>query len=215
MPKALIVWGGWEGHQPREQAAVVAALLGAEGFDTIATADYAAMGAPNIGTMDLVVPIITNDVIDKPVVERLSAAVREGLGLAGPHAALATSFRQSVEFQYLCGVQWVAHPGNIIDFRVEITKPDDPIMRGVPDFAYHSEQYYLHYDPSVEVLATTRFSGEHDPVTAGVVMPVVFKRRFGAGRVFYTALGHTPEELALPEASTILRRGLLWAARTR
>jgi type 1 glutamine amidotransferase len=179
------------------------------------TADYSALGAPNIGTLDLVVPIITNDVVDKPVVERLSAAVREGLGLAGHHAALATSFRQSVDFQYLCGVQWVAHPGNIIDFEVEVTKPDDPIMAGVGNFPYRSEQYYLHYDPSVEILATTTFSGEYDPVTAGVVMPVVFKRRFGSGRVFYTALGHVPEELSHPEGRTILRRGLLWASRSR
>jgi len=69
------------------------------------------------------------------------------------------------------------------------------------------------YDPSIEVLATTTFSGAHDPVSRGVTMPVVVKRRFGAGRVSYTALGHTPAELTHPQARLILRRGLTWAAR--
>ena len=213
MPRALIVWGGWEGHAPRETADLVAGLLGEQGFDTIVTRDYAALGAPDIGTMDLVVPVITNDVIDSAVIKRLTTAVRAGTGLAGHHGALATSFRSVVEFHYLCGVQWVAHPGDFIDFHVDVTRPDDPIMAGISGFDFHSEQYYLHYDPSIEVLATTTFTGEHDATAAGVTMPVVFKRRFGAGRIFYSALGHVPAELDHPSARTILARGLAWAAR--
>ncbi len=213
MPKALIVWGGWEGHRPAEQADIVGALLREEGFDTILTGDYGALGDNKIESMDLVVPIITNDEIDDQIVKRLVAAVRAGTGLAGAHAALATSFRRSVAFNYLAGVQWVAHPGDIIDFRVDITRPDDPIMAGIASFDYHSEQYYLHYDPSVEILATTTFSGAYDAATTGVVMPVVFKRRFGKGRVFYSALGHAPAEFEHPQARAILLRGLLWATR--
>jgi uncharacterized protein len=146
------------------------------------------------------------------VVERLIAAVRAGTGLAGPHLP-AAAFRRSVEYQFLLGAQWVAHPGNIIDFRVDVTRPGDPVMQGIESFAYRSEQYYLHYDPSIDMLATTTFSGEHEPAAAGVTMPVVYKRRFGAGRIFYTALGHSPEELAHPAARTILTRGLRWATR--
>jgi uncharacterized protein len=176
------------------------------------TRDYAALGAPDIASMDLVVPVITNDEIDREVIARLTAAVRGGLGLAGAHTP-TTAFRRSVEYQFLLGAQWVAHPGGIIDFRVDITRPDDPIMAGIDSFGYRSEQYYLHYDPSIEVLATTTFSGAHEPVVAGVTMPVVYKRRFGAGRIFYTALGHSPEEFAHPHLRAILRRGLLWATR--
>jgi type 1 glutamine amidotransferase len=110
-------------------------------------------------------------------------------------------------------VQWVAHPGDIIDFRVNVEKPDDPIMAGIEDFDYHSEQYYLHFDPSIEVLASTTFTGEHDSVTTGVKMPVVFKRQFGTGRIFYTALGHVAAEFENEQMRTILRRGLNWAAR--
>jgi type 1 glutamine amidotransferase len=86
-------------------------------------------------------------------------------------------------------------------------------MQGIPDFDYHSEQYYLHYDPSVEILATTTFTGEYDEAARNVVMPVVFKRHFGAGRVFYSALGHVAAEFDHPYMRLILRRGLAWAAR--
>ena len=76
-----------------------------------------------------------------------------------------------------------------------------------------SEQYYMHVDPSNEVLATTTFSGEHAPWIAGVVMPVVWKRKHGEGRVFYSSLGHVASEFDVPEMRTIVKRGLLWAAR--
>lgn len=211
--KALIVWGGWPGHEPGAGARLLAGMLGEAGFAVTVTDDYAAMGTADIESYALVVPIITNDEVEKPVVQRLSAAVRAGVGLAGYHGGLATSFRRSVDWHYLCGVQWVAHPGNIVDFRVDIARPDDPIMRGIDGFAYRSEQYYLHYDPSIEILATTTFSGAHDAATAGVTMPVVFKRRFGKGRIFYTALGHVVAEFEHPQMREILRRGLAWAAR--
>jgi type 1 glutamine amidotransferase len=113
----------------------------------------------------------------------------------------------------MCGGQWVAHPGNIVDYRVDVAKHDDPIMKGISSFPYRSEQYYMHVDPSNEVLATTTFSGEHAPWTRGVVMPVVWKRKHGEGRVFYSSLGHVTAEFDVPEMKTILERGMLWAAR--
>ena len=213
MPRALIVWGGWEGHKPRETAEVLRQILLPHGYDVIVTADIAALGARDIGTIDLVIPYVTNAEIEKATALGLIAAVRAGTGLAGHHAAMATSFRASTDFNYLAGVQWVAHPGNIVDYRVDIARPVDPIVAGIGGFPYRSEQYYLHYDPSIEILATTTFTGEHDPVVDGVTMPVVFKRHFGKGRIFYTALGHLPEELEHVASRTILERGLLWATR--
>jgi type 1 glutamine amidotransferase len=139
--------------------------------------------------------------------------VRGGVGLAGYHGCMGDAFRDSVDYQFMCGGQWVAHPGNVIDYRVDVTKPDDPIMQGISSFPYHSEQYYMHVDPSNEVLATTTFSGEHAPWIKGVVMPVVWKRKHGLGRVFYSSLGHVSAEFGVPEMKTILERGMLWAAR--
>ncbi|NJO37463.1 MAG: hypothetical protein HC871_07400, partial [Rhizobiales bacterium] len=141
------------------------------------------------------------------------AAVRGGVGLAGYHGGMGDAFRNEPGYQFMCGGQWVAHPGNIIDYRVDITRPDDPIMAGLTDFAYRSEQYYMHVDPANEVLATTTFTGEHAPWIDGVVMPVVWKRRHGDGRVFYSSLGHVASEFEIPEMATIVRRGMLWATR--
>ncbi|HTI01106.1 MAG TPA: ThuA domain-containing protein [Acidisoma sp.] len=141
-------------------------------------------------------------------------AVEAGTGLAGYHGGMADAFRQSTDYQFMAGGQWVAHPGNIIDYDVEIIEPRDPIMAGLPHrFPYRSEQYYIHVDPSNEVLAITRFTGAHAPWIAGAIMPVVWKRQHGLGRVFYSSLGHVGKEFDLPEMRTIFTRGLQWAAR--
>jgi type 1 glutamine amidotransferase len=151
--------------------------------------------------------------IEKEEARNLTAAVESGVGLAGYHGGMGDAFRECVEYQFMVGGQWVAHPGNIIDYRVDITKPDDPVMQGIAGFPYRSEQYYMHVDPSNEVLATTTFSGEHAWWIEGVTIPVVWKRRHGKGRVFYSSLGHQAREFDVPEMRTILRRGMNWAAR--
>jgi type 1 glutamine amidotransferase len=213
MRKAIIVWGGWQGHEPEQCAGIVSELLAEDGFQAEVTSDLGIFGSPVLAEVDLLIPIITGEVLEKAHAETLVKAVRGGLGLGGHHGALATSFKESAPFRYLSGVTWVAHPGNVIDFRVAITRTDDPVMQDIADFDYRSEQYYVHYDPSVEILATTTFSGDYDEAARDVVMPVVFKRSFGAGRIFYSALGHVAAEFEHRQMRLILRRGLGWAAR--
>jgi type 1 glutamine amidotransferase len=213
MREALIVWGGWNGHEPEQCASIIAQMLEGDGFKVYVENSTEAFADPAIANMSLVVPIYTMSKIEKEELTNLTAAVRGGVGLAGYHGGMCDAFRESVEYQFMCGGQWVAHPGNIIDYRVNITRPDDPVMENISDFDYRSEQYYMHVDPSNEVLATTTFSGEHAPWIEGVVMPVVWKRRHGQGRVFYSSLGHVASEFEVPEMRTILRRGMLWAAR--
>jgi type 1 glutamine amidotransferase len=163
--------------------------------------------------LDLIVPIFTKASIAEDEVFGLGNAISAGVGLAGYHGGMCDAFRDSTDYQFICGGQWVAHPGNILDYRVDITKPDDPVMAGLKSFSYRSEQYYMHVDPSNEVLATTTFSGENAFWINGVVMPVVWKRRHGMGRVFYSSLGHVVREFDVPEMKTILTRGMLWAAK--
>lgn len=214
MGDALIVWGGWSGHEPEQCAAIVAEMLKEEGFTVSVETSTRAFSDPGLADLSLIVPIYTMSKIEKDEVANLSQAVRGGVGLAGFHGGMGDAFREAVEYQFMCGGQWVAHPGNIIDYRVNVTRPDDPIMKDLADFDYHSEQYYMHVDPSNEVLATTTFSGEHAPWIEGVVMPVVWKRRHGQGRVFYSSLGHVAKEFDVPQMRTILRRGMVWTART-
>ena len=212
--KALIVWGGYAGHEPERGANVVADLLRADGFEAEVTGDFGAFGRTDLMEMSLVVPVITSAAVDPAPVDNLVAAVRSGVGFAGFHGT-ATAFRNMINYHFMMGAQWVQHPGNAdVTYRVHVEKPFDPIFEGILDFDYHSEQYYLHLDPSLDVLATTLFAGEHDAATTGIKMPVVYKRQFGQGRIFYSSLGHVPSEFdTYPEARTILRRGLNWAAR--
>lgn len=209
MKKALVVWGGMELHTPERSAHVVRDLLEAEGFGVAVTNDYDALGAEDVGDNDLVVPVITDGVTPASI-GNLVNAVRAGTGLAGFHMGLATTFRASVPFRYMAGVYWVQHPGNIISYRVDVAESE--LLAGIESFEHTSEQYYLNYDPAVDVLATTVFSGEFHPWRKDVVMPVVFTTMHDQGRVFYSSLGHTADELVGP-VREILRRGLVWAAR--
>jgi uncharacterized protein len=213
MRKALIVWGGWPGHEPELSANICAAMLREEGFDVRIETSTAAFADDSIRQLSLIVPVITMSKIEKDQCAMLTGAVRDGVGLAGFHGCMCDSFRDSVDYQFMTGGQWVAHPGNIIDFRVNVTDHADPVMQGIADFDYRSEQYYMHVDPSNQVLASTTFSGEHAFWTKGVTMPVVWKRQHGKGRVFYSALGHVSAEFDVPQMRTIFRRGMLWAAR--
>ena len=217
MKQALIVWGGWEGHAPEEGATLIAEMLRQDGFTVEVTTDFAAFD--RAADFDLVVPNVTwhtsmDTSVSGETIDRLVTAVRGGTGFATFHGS-AVAFPTHVNYHYMMGAQWVQHPGNQgIGYRVHVEKPFDPVMEGIADFDYRSEQYYLHVDPSIDVLATTLFTGEHDPAVTGVKMPVVYKRQFGKGRVFYSSLGHLPAEFdAFPQAKTILRRGLNWAAR--
>jgi type 1 glutamine amidotransferase len=209
----MIVWGGWAGHDPDLCASIIRGWLRAEGFDVRVETKTEVFLDPDIKEYSLIIPIYTMAKIEKPEALALCDAVKGGVGLAGHHGGMCDAFRESVDYQFMCGGQWVAHPGNIIDYMVDVTKPDDPIMAGIESFEYRSEQYYLHVDPGVEVLATTTFSGEHAPWTKGVVMPQIWKKKFGEGRVFYSALGHRAYELDVPEVRAIMVRGMLWAAR--
>ena len=214
MREALIVWGGWSGHEPEQCAAIIRSMLEEDGFKVYVENTTEAFADPSIKDLSLIVPIVTMSKIEKEEVANLTAAVRDGVGLAGYHGGMGDAFRDAVDYQFMVGGQWVQHPGNIIDYTVEITRPDDPVMQGLKSFSYHSEQYYMHVDPSNEVLATTTFTGDHGaPWIAGVTMPVVWKRQHGQGRVFYSSLGHVASEFQVPEMKTILRRGMNWAAR--
>jgi uncharacterized protein len=212
--KALIFYGGWEGHEPGKVAPRFGRILEGHGYDVdlVETLDVLA-DTDRMATYDLIVPMYTQSEIAKEQEAGLLAAVKAGAGLGGWHGGMGDAFRNSTEYQFACGGQWVAHPGNIIDYTVNITVHDDPITAGLSDFGMHSEQYFMHVDPSNEVLATTTFTGEHAPWVAGTVMPVAWKRRYGEGKVFYCSLGHVDAEFEVPEARTIVERGLLWATR--
>jgi uncharacterized protein len=210
---AMIVWGGWHGHEPELCAGIVRDMLERHSYQVRIETSTQAFADSNLNQLDLIVPIYTMSKIEKDEAKNLAAAIQSGVGMAGFHGGMCDAFRESVEYQFITGGQWVAHPGGVIDFRVNMLKRDDPIVLGLSDFDHRSEQYYMHVDPVNEVLATTTFSGEHAPWVKGVVMPVAWKRRHGEGKVFYCSLGHVSAEFKVPQFATMVERGMLWATR--
>jgi uncharacterized protein len=212
--KVLVVWGGWEGHQPKQCVDIFAPWLAEQGFDVeISNSLDSYLDAAKMKRLSLIVQAVTMGQITGPQEKGLLDAIRGGVGMAGWHGGIADSFRSNPEYEFMVGGSWAAHPGGILDYEVNIIGRDDPITRGLSHFRMRSEQYYMLVDPGVEVIATTTFSGEHVPSIEGVVMPVVWKKLYGKGRVFNSTLGHSASDFDVPEAREIVKRGMLWAAR--
>ena len=215
MKSVLFVWGGWDGHEPKQCVDVMAPIIQDQGYSVeVSDTLDAFLDEDKVKSLDLIVPVWTMGNITGEQGGGMIRAVRSGVGIGGWHGGMGDSFRSNTEYQFMVGGQWVAHPGGILDYEVNIINHDDPITSGIPDFKMTSEQYYLHVDPSNEVLATTTFAGTEDaPWIKGCVMPVVWRRKYGEGRVFYNSLGHVAADFDVPECREITKRGLLWASR--
>jgi type 1 glutamine amidotransferase len=214
--KALFVYGGWKGHEPEKCRDLFVPWLRETGFEVLVSDTQASYAdATLMGTIDLVVQIWTMGKIDKEPLKGLLDAVKNGTGMAGWHGGMGDAYRQETEYRYMVGGDWVAHPGGIIDYDVQIIDHEDPITAGLSDFKVRSEQYLMHVNPNNKVLATTTFNGAHDHWIDGYTMPVVWKKVFGNGRIFYNSLGHTADVFDIPEALTIMKRGMLWASESR
>lgn len=207
MKKALIVQGGWDGHQPKEVSELLGGQLRQHDFDVTISDTLDAFKEHDLTQFDLIVPIWTMGKIEKEQLLPVLEAVKGGVGLAGVHGGMCDAFRNETEWQYMTGGQWVAHPGNDgVEYTVEMNPAEpSPITEGIPTLNIKSEQYYMHVDPAVRVLATTTFPD-------GTVMPVAWTKYWGKGRVFYCSLGHQANVIEPPDVLELVTRGMLWAA---
>ena len=213
MRKALIVYGGWKGHDPDGVAQVFSEILKEENFD-VTMSETLDSFAEDLSVYDLIVPIWTMGELSRDKEKNVCAAVASGVGIAGCHGGMCDAFRNSTDWQFMTGSQWVAHPGNSgVTYEVKVKNSE--LTAGIGNFTVTSEQYYIHVDPAVKVFATTEFptaEGNHTP-NGKVELPVVYTKLWGKGRVFYNSLGHSREIFAIPEARELMRRGFLYASR--
>jgi len=214
--KVLFVWGGWNGHEPKQSVDTFVPWMRSEGAEvTVSDTLDIYLDEKLMASLDLIVQIWTMGKITNEQEAMLLKTVKNGAGLAGWHGGTGDSFRNNVEYQFMVGGQWVAHPGGVIDYKVNITDRKDPVTKGLSDFKMHSEQYYMHVDPNVKVLATTTFNGDHAEWINGCVMPVAWKKYYAKGRIFYSSLGHVMTDFDVSEAFEIEKRGIRWAAESK
>lgn len=217
MKKALIVWGGWDGHEPEPVGNRFAQMLRKEGFEVkVSDTLDAFLDYEYLNYLDLIVPVWTMGSITREQCLGVCEAVgKHGVGLAGCHGGMCDSFRQDTEWQFMTGGQWVSHPGGDgVKYRVNVRRGSSPLTEGIADFEVASEQYYVHVDPANDVLATTRYPvvNYYHASNGEVDVPVAWTRRWGHGRVYYNSLGHHNDVFDVPEACEMMRRGMLWAA---
>ncbi|BCW42678.1 hypothetical protein StoSoilB3_42130 (plasmid) [Arthrobacter sp. StoSoilB3] len=218
MTKVLYLYGGWPGHTPYAIAHWTRGLLEEINFDVEETQDIFSLDADLTG-YDLIIngwnnALTTEDLTDAQE-DRLLEAVEAGTGFAAWHGA-AAAFRASLRYRFLLGGDFVEHPAGEAfpqPYKVSITDGNHEVTAGVADFDVASEQYYMHVNPNNHVLAETVFSGEHLPWIEGHRSPVAWVRQWGAGRVFYHSVGHSPADLDEPNVRRLTKQGLLWAAR--
>lgn len=206
--KALIVQGGWNGHEPKEVSEILGGLLEEKDFEVeLSDTLDSFKNEEKLAALDLIVPIWTMGTIEKEQLSPLLNAVKvHGVGIAGCHGGMADSFRNEVEYQYMVGGQWVAHPGNDgVTYQVNILDKSNPLTEGIEDFTVVSEKYYMHVDPAIQVYATTNFDD--------VKMPVVWTKKYGEGKVYYCSLGHVANIVRMPQVLSLMQRGMVWAAK--
>ena len=216
MKKVLVFQGGWNGHEPQLTARRFARLMEEEGYspEIYDTQDCLA-DADKLSEYHLIVACWTMGEIPREYVQNVCKAVGRGTGLAGCHGGMCDAFRNSTEWQFMTGGQWVSHPGGDgVEYTVNIRHGSSPITAGLQDFTVKSEHYYLHVDPAIEVLATTRFPvvNYYHISNKPIDMPVAWTKMWGNGRVFYNSLGHHDDVFdQAPEAELLMERGLIWA----
>lgn len=214
--KALIFYGGWDGHEPQLTSKRFERILTDNGYEVAREDNLDCLAdLDRLMDLDLIVACWTGGEIKDEYVQNVSKAVGSGVGLAGCHGGMCDSFRQNTEWQFITGGQWISHPGGDgVEYTVNIRKGSSPIIEGIEDFKVKSEHYYLHVDPAIEVLATTRFPliSYYHISNKPVDMPVVWTKYWGNGRVFYNSIGHHDDVFEnSPEAQVLMERGMLWA----
>jgi len=210
MKKALFISGGWDGHKPEQIVRIISEGLKPFGFSCeIATALDVLSDKDRLAAFDLISPCWTMGSLTPEQSKNLVDVVRDGVAIAGIHGGMGDAFRGNLDYEWMVGGHFVGHP-HVGEYTVRIKDFASPITRDLPAiFPYKSEQYYMLMDPAVHVLADAEYVCEG----RSCAMPVAWVRMWGRGRVFYSALGHAPEEFAaFPAMHTLAIQGFRWAA---
>lgn len=201
--KTLLLTGG-PIHDGKNIGNIVQAAMEKTGLFGITRVheDLDALLAERIAPFDLVMFYWTLGELTEAQKRGLMNHIASGKGYVTFHSG-ADSFRGDPDYRALVGGYFVTHP-RYRTYQVSITEVDSPITRGIEEFMITDEQYIVDYDPRVTVLANALYKGR--------LMPVLWTKDWGKGRVYYNALGHDPKACEQEMFQKLLIRGALWAA---
>jgi type 1 glutamine amidotransferase len=214
--KALIITGeDVSAHNWKETTAAVRKILLDNGhFDVTVSEDLKPIeSADTLKEYDVIVLLRCNRTgkLSGDGKKNLLEFVRGGKGLYVQHLASA-SFADWPEFGKLCGRHWVMGKGKSGhgprgQFDAKIADDKHPITDGLKSFRADDELYAkLEGKEPIHVLV------EADSDWSKKTEPLVFWRPYGEGRMVHCTLGHDARAMAVPEETTLILRGIQWAA---
>ncbi len=223
----IYVYGGMKGHSPKESVNLFVPILEKEGASVKVFDNFSVYEDEKLmNEADLIIQIFTDAFTSDPKMNNeqfkgLQNALINGTGFAGWHGGLGDSSPNPL-YHFIVGGDFVSHPGELkemktAEYEVKIYDSEDYITNGISDFKINgSEQYYMMIDPNVKVLAVSEFKLNNWPTNEnkikGSFMPVIWKKNYGKGRVFYSSIGHYLREFEIPEVLTMQMRGFRWAS---
>ncbi|KOU71814.1 Crp/Fnr family transcriptional regulator [Streptomyces sp. MMG1533] len=213
MARRLLVHTRTTAYRHDSIPAAIVAVRTLGDFDVTATEDPAALEAPLDPYAAVVFLSTSGEILTRAGRERLAGYVEAGGGFVGVHAAACTEY----EWPYygeLLGARFDRHP-EFQPGRVVVEDRTHPATRHLPAvWEFTDEWYDFRANPrdAVRVLACADESS-YDGGGMGTDHPLVWCREQGAGRVFYTALGHASEAYEDPDFRAHLLGGISWAAR--
>ena len=220
--KALFLSGGWEGHEPQETSEFISSELQQFKIQSEIVNDLDVLGDIDfLKNFDIIIPVWTMGKIDddnweikNSKIGNLQEVIHSGIGLAGWHGGMADAFRDNTNYQFLVGSQFVCHPGDFVDYQVIIKDDEHPITHDINHFSVHSEQYFLHYDPSVNIIASTTFNEKYHSWIDGVEMPIAYTKTWGKGKIFYCSIGHHMKDFENLDVVRLICQGINWAVKS-
>ena len=223
----IYVYGGMNGHSPKESVNLFVPILEKEGAIVKVYDNFSVFEDEKLmNEADLIIQTFTDAFSSDPRMNNeqfkgLREALINGTGFAGWHGGLGDSSPNPL-YHFIVGGDFVSHPGELKEmktakYEVKIYDSEDYITDGLSDFKiFGSEQYYMMIDPNVKVLAVSEFKLNNWPTNEneikGSFMPVIWKKNYGKGRVFFSSIGHYLREFQIPEVLTMQMRGFRWAS---
>lgn len=200
MKKILIIWGGWQGHQPEKLAKDFRDILVDHNYQVDLRSDIGVLINEDLKAYDVIVPIWSCGISSHIYIEPLLEAVRSGVGFVTWHGGI--NWFDQGDYYDLIGAYYLRDTP-VESYRVFIEDVDHTLVHGVEDFDIESEVYYLLVNPLNQVLAKTQVKGKD--------MPLIWTKTYGCGRVFYSSLAHDPDQVLRESHLKLLLNAIEWA----